>query len=117
MRQFFLDKVLKIKYLLCGIRTIKMLHLMDDVSYNGKTYFINNMITSCGNCGARLIDILPNEWSINAGGEKFRKSEKVAEWKLKKIKNWKNFKNGLFSNYSWQMAYWHRITMDKMLNK
>lgn len=51
MKRFIIDKLLKAQYIWSGIKTLNQLHLMDDVIYNNEKYFVNNMVSCCGQCG------------------------------------------------------------------
>lgn len=102
MKRIFIEARLKLGYLYRGFKTRKSLHLMDTVWYNGKIYFINNMVSSCGQCGTRLVDLVENVPNFGT-----RVHVKVSEAKLKKVRGFENWKRGLLANYRFQMAYWH----------
>jgi hypothetical protein len=84
---------------------------MDTVTYKNKEWFVNNAIHSCGQCRTRLYDLIEN---IPYG---IRQSTSAPEPEVKKIKNWNNFKRGIFSVYDFNMLYWHSINLRKLMEK
>lgn len=83
------------------------------VGYKGKAYFINNAIKSdCeGNRIYQLVENIPYDCNNKRLVIELKESE------IYKVKCWSNFKRGIFNVYDFNMEYWHRINLKKMLNK
>lgn len=112
MKRIYLDLKLRTGYIIKGINTRKKLHLMDIVTYEGKEYFVNNGTKHCGQCNAKLWDLVENV-PFDENGK--RPSVVTREGAIKKVKCWNNFKRGIFSVYEFQMMYWHQINLRKLL--
>jgi len=113
MKKTYYDLKLKLSYLIKGIKSRKEIHIMDIVKYDNKEWFVNNAISSCGQCGERLYDLLENV-PFDENGK--RKKVSVSKSKIVKVKNWSNFKIGIFNVYEFNMNYWHDINLRKMLS-
>lgn len=112
MKKKYYSLILKIKYLISGIRTRKKLHLIDKVKYKDGKYIVTNMVTYCGQCGTWLIDIVED---IPLDGNGKRKNLQVPIHELKKMRTWKNFKRGILNTYDFNMRYWHEINIRKRM--
>jgi hypothetical protein len=112
VKRLYYDFKLKLTYLIKGIRTRNEIHLGDIVFYEGKEWFVNNAIKSCGQCGERLYDLIEN---VPYDENKKREKISVGKSNIKKIKNWSNFKQGIFNVYDFNMTYWHDINLRKLL--
>jgi hypothetical protein len=114
MKKLYYNLKLRLKYLIGGIKTRKQIHLMDIVTYNNKEWFVNNAIRYCGQCQTKLYDLIEN---IPYDENNKREIALVSESKVKKVKNWDNFKRGIFHNYDFNMLYWHDINLRNLLGQ
>ena len=113
MKRLYYDFKLKLSYLIKGIKTRKEIHIMDVVTYDGKEWFVNNAIRSCGQCGEKLYDLV-EDVPFDKDGKRI--TAKVSKSNIKKVKNWSNFKIGIFSVYDFNMLYWHYTNLRKLLD-
>lgn len=114
MKKLYYDLKLKIGYLIKGIKTRNSIHLGDIVIYKNKEWFVNNAIRSCGQCRTRLYDLIEN---IPYDGNRIREFVSAPEPEVKKVKNWNNFKRGIFNVYDFNMLYWHEINLNRLMNR
>lgn len=113
MRKIYYDLKLRLNYLYRGIKIRKEFHIGDIVGYEGKAYFINNGVKSDCN-GNRIYQLVEN---IPYDCNNKRLVIEVKENEIYKIKCWSNFKRGIFNIYDFNMKYWHKINLKKILNK
>ena len=73
---------------------------------------VNNAIRSCGQCGERLYDLIEN---VSFNKNSMRESAKASKSKIRKVRNWSNFKRGIFNVYEFNMTYWHDINLRKLI--
>lgn len=102
MKRCLYGLYLKTKSLLNSFKHFREFHLMDDVIYNGKRYFINNGIAY------PYYDLCEYEYTDGK-----RKSIRVHESKIKKVKSLQNLKNDLLYLHKWYMNYWYEIDLRK----
>lgn len=114
MKRLYYDLKLKLSYLVKGIKSRNSIHLMDTVTYEGKEWFVNNAVRYCGQCRTLIYDLVENV-PFDENGK--RKTASASAYKVKKVKNWRNFKRGIFSVYDFQMSYWHSINLRKLMEK
>ena len=105
IKRKYYDLKLKAGYIITGIKTVKIVHLMDDVVYKGERYFVNNGTSY-------------PKWDLIKFTDPYpRKSILVHQDDFKKEKSWANLKRGIFSNYEFQMSYWHKIDLRKLMEE
>ena len=112
MKKVYYDLKLRVSYLIRGIKTRKKIHLMDIVRYDDKEWFVNNAIRSCGQCRERLYDLIEN---IPFNENNKREIIRASATNIVKVRNWSNFKRGIFCVYDFQMFYWHDINLRKSM--
>lgn len=74
--------------------------------------FINNAIRCCGQCGEKLYDLVKN---VPFDEDNKRETAKASQSKIRKVKNWSNFKRGIFNVYDFNMTYWHSIKLRELM--
>lgn len=114
MKHLYYDLKLKLSYLIKGIKTRNTIHLMDTVTYKDKEWFVNNAIKSCGQCRTPLYDLVENV-PFDRDGK--RATASASEYEIKKIKNWSNFKIGIWNVYDFNMTYWHNTKLRDLEDK
>ena len=109
-KTWFIGLPLRFRHLYISLENANSIHLMDDVIYNGKKCFVNNGIRS-NEKGERVWDILEKEW--NSDGT--RNHYLATDAELKKVKNWRTFKNSCLSHYRWYMTYLYQIQVRELM--
>lgn len=112
MKRFYYDLKLKLGYLIQGIKTRNDIHLMDIVVYKEKEYFVNNATKYCGQCMTPIYDLIEN---VPYEENSKRELVSASAYYVKKVKNWSNFKRGIFAAYDFQMLYWHDMNLRELM--
>ena len=99
IKKVFCEIYFRIRYLAVALRSANDYHLMDDVIYKDKRYFINN------GTSAPIWDLCECEKNYP------RDCPRVHQDEFRKELSWWNIKNSVGAIYGWYMRNWHGINM------
>ena len=106
LKKWWYSTYLKTKEMFNSIKQVNQIHLCDKVWYRGEIWFVNNAVRSTED-GTRLYSILPKR-TLPDGSRKGLEQH-VPRTEFRRVFDWDNIKNALFSHYDWWKRYWYTI--------